>query len=216
MGSLPKSKNRPTQDLTIGQQFLKGGTLLQYLSTLNLSQNRVICKVTLSSPCLWASFHPYPLFQWYLQSNEILLNFSMKCWNSAFHAQGLRVIIVVVLVGAVKIHVAPVKALRKNERQDETQFTTKISFLSFAPRPPPTFESNVLCCRFFLNLILCMTKLRVLVLCFPYFRDNSFHLHLYFTNWVPKLSNNRKAVWIGNPKSPETDIPNKTKEQFVF
>jgi len=135
MGSLPKSKNRPTQDLTLGQQFPKGGTVLQYLSTLNLSQNRVIYKVTLSSPCLWASFHPYPLFQWYLQSKEMLLNFSMKCWNSAFNAQGLRVIIVVVQVRAVKIHVAPVEALRKNERQDETQFTTKISCTPRHPQP---------------------------------------------------------------------------------
>jgi hypothetical protein len=34
---------------------------------------RVICKVTLS-------FTPYPLFQWYPQSNEIfLLNLGMKC-----------------------------------------------------------------------------------------------------------------------------------------
>ncbi len=45
--------------------------------------------------------------------------------NSAFHAQGSRVIIVVVQVGAVKIYVAAVEALRKKERQDETQFTTK-------------------------------------------------------------------------------------------
>jgi hypothetical protein len=29
----------------------------------------------------------------------------MKCWNSAFNAQGSRVIIVVVQVGAVKIYV---------------------------------------------------------------------------------------------------------------
>jgi hypothetical protein len=50
----------------------------------------------------------------------------MKCWNSAFSAQGLRVIIVVVQVGAVKIYVAAVEAIRKKERQDETQFTTKI------------------------------------------------------------------------------------------
>ncbi len=35
-------------------------------------------------------------------------------------------IIVVVEVGAVKIYVAAVEALRKKERQDETQFTTKI------------------------------------------------------------------------------------------
>jgi len=50
----------------------------------------------------------------------------MKCWNSAFNAQGSRVIIVVVKVGALKIHVAAVKALRKKERGDKTQFTTKI------------------------------------------------------------------------------------------
>ncbi len=51
----------------------------------------------------------------------------MKFWNSAFNAQGSsRVIIVVVQVGAVKISVAAVDALRKKERGDETQFTTKI------------------------------------------------------------------------------------------
>jgi hypothetical protein len=34
----------------------------------------------------------------------------------------------------VKIYVAAVEALRKKERQDETQFTTKIDgFLSFSP-----------------------------------------------------------------------------------
>jgi hypothetical protein len=38
----------------------------------------------------------------------------------------LRVIIVIVRVGAVKIYVAAVEALRKKERGDETQFTTKI------------------------------------------------------------------------------------------
>jgi hypothetical protein len=40
-----------------------------------------------------------------------------------FNAQGWRVIIVVVQLGAVKIYVAAVEALRKKERQDETQFT---------------------------------------------------------------------------------------------
>jgi hypothetical protein len=50
----------------------------------------------------------------------------MKCWNSAFNAQGSRVIIVDVQVGAVKIYVPAVEALRKKERGDETQFTTKI------------------------------------------------------------------------------------------
>jgi hypothetical protein len=50
----------------------------------------------------------------------------MKCWNSALNAQGSRLIIVVVQVGAVKIYVAAVEALRNKERQDETQFSTKI------------------------------------------------------------------------------------------
>jgi hypothetical protein len=49
----------------------------------------------LSHPILFA-FHPYPLFKLYPQSKEILLDLSMKCWNSTFNAQGSRVIIVVV------------------------------------------------------------------------------------------------------------------------
>jgi hypothetical protein len=43
----------------------------------------------------------------------------------AFNAQGSRVTIVLVQVGAVKKYVA-VEALRKKERGDETQYTTKI------------------------------------------------------------------------------------------
>jgi hypothetical protein len=55
----------------------------------------------------------------------------MRCWNSAFNAQGSRIIIVIVQVGAVKMYVAAVEAHRKKrlgqqERQDESQFTTKI------------------------------------------------------------------------------------------
>jgi hypothetical protein len=50
----------------------------------------------------------------------------MKCWNLAFKAEGARVIIVILQVGAVKIYIAVVKAVKKNEREDETQFTTKI------------------------------------------------------------------------------------------
>jgi hypothetical protein len=39
-------------------------------------------------------------------------------------------------IEAVKVYVAAVEALRKKERQDETQFTTKI-------------DANILFCRFF-------------------------------------------------------------------
>jgi hypothetical protein len=54
--------------------------------------------------------------------------------NSPFNAQGSRLIIVVVQLGALKIYVAAVEALRKKERWDGTQFTTKIDgFLSFIP-----------------------------------------------------------------------------------
>jgi len=37
----------------------------------------------------------------------------------------------------------------------------------------PLLNANELLSRFLLNLTLCMTKLRVLVLCFSYFTDNS-------------------------------------------
>jgi hypothetical protein len=50
----------------------------------------------------------------------------MKCWNSAFNAQGSRVIIAIVQVGAVKIYVPAVQALGKEETLDETQFTVEI------------------------------------------------------------------------------------------
>jgi nicotinamide riboside transporter PnuC len=80
---------------------------------------------TLAPPILFA-FTTYPLFEWYPQIKEILLYLSMKRWNRAFNAKGSRLIIVVVQVGAVKIYVAAVKALREQERWDETQFTTKI------------------------------------------------------------------------------------------
>jgi hypothetical protein len=74
------------------------------------------------SPPIPSPFTRYPLFQGYPQSKEILWNLSMKVWySSAFNAQGSRVFILVVQVGAVKIYVAAVETLRKNERGDETQ-----------------------------------------------------------------------------------------------
>jgi hypothetical protein len=63
------------------------------------------------TPSFWASFHPHPLFEWGLPSNEILLNLGMNCWNSALNAQGSRVIIVVGQVAEVKIYVTGVEGL---------------------------------------------------------------------------------------------------------
>jgi len=80
--------------------------------------------------------------------------------NSAFNAQGSRLIIVVVLVGAVKIYVAAVEALlRKKERQGQNKM--KLSLYFFAG------------VFFFVNLTRFWTKLRVLVLCFPDLKKNS-------------------------------------------
>jgi len=53
----------------------------------------------------------------------------------------------------VKIYVAAVEAaLRIKERQDETQFTTKVDgfFLGFTP-PLPPLNANVLFCTYFLK-----------------------------------------------------------------
>jgi hypothetical protein len=56
-----------------------------------------------------------------------------------------KVIIVVVLVMAVNIYVAAVQVLSENERQDETEFTTKtMVFLSL-----PSLNANVLLACFF-------------------------------------------------------------------
>jgi len=46
----------------------------------------------------------------------------------------VKVVVVVVQVGAVKIYVEPVGALRKKERGDETQFTTQ---MMMKPCPTP-------------------------------------------------------------------------------
>jgi hypothetical protein len=70
-----------------------------------ISNNRIIRKVFILS---WGLLSP-PMNQWYPQSKEILLNLSMKCWNSKFNAQGSRVIILVVQVEEVKIYVTSVR-----------------------------------------------------------------------------------------------------------
>jgi hypothetical protein len=81
----------------------------------------------------------------------------MKCWNSAFSAQGLRVIIVVVQVGEKWKYMYPaVEALGKKERGDQNldetpRFGTKSgAFLSLTPLPP-LVEGLMICtfsCRF--------------------------------------------------------------------
>jgi hypothetical protein len=49
-----------------------------------------------------------------------MLKLSTKCWISAFNAEGLRGIIVVVQVGAVKRYVAAAEVFQKKKKQGET------------------------------------------------------------------------------------------------
>jgi len=130
----------------------------------NLQQN----EVTLSSPCLWASCHPlspravvsakerdfiksqYEMLKLSPQRKEILLNLSMKCWNSAFDTQSSRLIIVVVQLGAVKIYVAAVEALRKKGKTGWRWNPAKLYHQNWwFSEFHPLLNANVLFCRFF-------------------------------------------------------------------
>ncbi len=106
-----------------------------------------------------------------------MLQLSTNCWNSAFNAQGSRLIIIVLHIRPVKIYVAAVEELRKKERQDETQFTTRWNSVYhqnwwFSEFHPP-LDCQCIFLQVFFNLTLCMTKLRVLVMCLSYFTHNS-------------------------------------------
>ncbi len=103
--------------------------ILYYVSfVISQQMGCYLLKLSLMSPPV----SPYPFFHCFCPLSllsvvrKFLLNLGMKWWNSAFNAQGSRVIIVVVQVWAVKIYVAAVQALKKKETPDETQFITKI------------------------------------------------------------------------------------------
>jgi len=87
-----------------------------------------------------------------------MLKLSTTCWISPFNARGFRGTIVSVQLGAVKIYVGAVETLRTD-------------FLWWISQFQPPLNANVLFGTLFLNLTLCMTNLRVLVLSFPDFTD---------------------------------------------
>ncbi len=94
-----------------------------------------------------------------------MLKLSTKCWVLTFNAKGSRGLILAVQAGAVKINLAAVEALRKKERQGETLEPRWFSNVH------SSLNANVHFCRIFLNLTLCMTNVRVLVLSFADFTD---------------------------------------------
>ncbi len=136
---------------------------------------------------------PNPFFSEVCKIRNFLLNQGVNTemlWNSAFHAQGSRVILVAIQVGAVKICVAGVEGSGKKtevSKQDEIRFATKKwCFSEF------TYPSMLIYffASLFLNLTWFWTKLRVLVLYFPDFPDSStwasytHKLYIVFRNVV--------------------------------
>jgi hypothetical protein len=73
--------------------------------------------------------------------------------NSAFNAQGSRIVIIVVRVGAVKIYVAAVEALRKKERLLRFSLPPKlveklvwVPIISFCKIFSPSYTFDALLC----------------------------------------------------------------------
>jgi hypothetical protein len=78
--------------------------------------NIVICKITLSLGVLSPPFPPLSV-----------VSAKLRNFIKSQYAQGSKLIVVIVQVVAVRIYVAAVEVLMKKERQNETQFTTKIA-----------------------------------------------------------------------------------------
>jgi hypothetical protein len=106
--------------LTQGQCKYLSNTLKQpcvnVLGHVNIN-TKFIGKVTLS---LSLVSPPNPFFS---GIHKVTKFYQMKSWKSAFNAQGSRLI----------IYAATLEALKKKQRQVETQFTTKTE----VPPPPP-------------------------------------------------------------------------------
>ncbi len=114
---------------------------LGYVSII--SQSHIICttsshsnRLCVSVKCwdTWVLFGPaftlYPVFQWYLQNKEILLNLSMKSWNSAFNAQGSRVIISSSCTGRSSENICSSCLLRRAQDKGKTGWSSVDLFCS--------------------------------------------------------------------------------------
>jgi hypothetical protein len=121
-----------------------------------------------------------------------MLKLSTTCWISTFNAWGFRGIIVAVQLGAVKIYVAAVEALGTD-------------FLWWFSEFQPPLNANVLFGTFFLNLTLCMTKLRVLVLSSPDFTDisNIWHPSRSDVSLDGKVQNELHTIVLHRTKQKE-------------
>ncbi len=119
------------------------------------------------SPCLWASFHsPTPLLVVSVKEGHFIKS-QYELWKlSSLYTRFERNHSSCTGRSSENL-CSSSGAAQVKERQDETQD----GFLSFINTPP--LNANVLFGRYFFNLTLCMTKLRVLLLSFPDFTDIS-------------------------------------------
>jgi hypothetical protein len=80
---------------------------------------RLIHKVIFCFTPISSAFAPYPIFEWYPQSNKILLNPGMICIRLNSNNSSCT--------GRTSENISSSSAgAQENETQDETQFTTKI------------------------------------------------------------------------------------------
>ncbi len=155
-------------------------TIIKQLRTLNINKRRSmsmskdynILQIPVKSSCLWASFHSLtPLLVVsikegnFIKSQYELLKLSILCTRFERNYSSCT--------GRSSENLCSSSgAAQVKERRDETQKTINFDgFLSFITTTP--LNANVLFGRYFFNLTLCMTKLRVLVLSFPDFTDIS-------------------------------------------
>jgi hypothetical protein len=121
-----------------------------------------------------------------MKSQYEMLKLSTKCWISAFNAQSWRGVTVPVRVGAVKIYVAAVEALKKKERQSETQESSKL--MVFWVSTP--LNANVLFCRFFFWISPCVWP------------NSGYRCCLFLTLWISLLSDSFVGFLLEVPNSP--------------
>jgi len=120
-----------------------------------MCDNRVIYKVTLCFIPYLLCFRPLsPLPMVFAKLGIFLLNLGMKCCVSAFNAQGSRVIIIVVQVGAVKIYVTAAQALRRKKQRMKLSLPPKlveklvwVPVISFCKIFIPSYAFDALLCR---------------------------------------------------------------------
>ncbi len=145
---------------------------------------RVICNVTLYSPCLWASFHSLSppsvvsAKQWnFIKSQYELMKLGIQCTETNYSRCTVK--------SSENICSSSGGAQEKVKTGWNSVYHQIRCFFFWVS---PSLNANVFFAGF-KNLTPCMTKLRVVMPCFPYFTDNS-NVHPLFS-----LFNTYRISW---------------------